>query len=128
MNTKANKFLKTRLTLFGLLFNALFIFPALAEKGWIATSVEVVEITNTGSNGKNFTVKVSGGDNNYPCENGQITFPLANAGNTGNDIHIHNRAFSMALTALTTGSKVSIFSYEDNSVCNRAAHIKIVKP
>ena len=113
-------------------FSALTIFilyanTALAEPGWIATSVEVVEMTNTASNGKSFTIKVTGGDNNYPCEEGQISFPLGSAGNAGNDVDIHNRAFSIAITALTTGNKISVFSYEDDSVCNRAAHIRIIK-
>ena len=105
----------------------LFANTALAEQGWIATSVEVTEITNTASNGKSFTIKVTGGDNNYPCEDGQISFPLGSAGNAGNDTDIHNRAFSIAITALTTGNKISVFSYEDDSVCNRAAHIRIIK-
>ena len=107
----------------------LFIYPcyATADSGWIATNVEVVEVTNTSGNGKSFTIRVEGGDGNHPCEDGQITFPLVAAGNAGNDPEIHARAFSIALTALSTGNGVSIFSYEDNLACNRAAHIKLVK-
>ena len=99
----------------------------LAGSGYIATSVEVDEVTNTASNGKSFSIKVSGGDGSHPCEDTVITFPLSKAGNSGNDTDIHTRAFSLAITALTAGKKISVVNYEDDTSCNGAAYIKLLK-
>ncbi|WP_444933509.1 DUF5992 family protein [Microbulbifer sp. JTAC008] len=100
---------------------------AVADKGWIATDVEVTAVTNTNSNGQSFSVVVTDGDGNYPCEDTTIGFPLGAAGKEGGDEGIHNRAFSLAITALTAGKRVSIYSYSDNSICSGAAHIKLLK-
>ncbi|GAB2504026.1 DUF5992 family protein [Microbulbifer agarilyticus] len=99
-----------------------------AQGGWLATSVNVTTVTNTSANGKSFAIVVTGGNGDKPCEDGQITFPLAYAGNGGNDTDIHTRAFSLAITALTTGNKISVHSYEDATNCNRAAYIALLGP
>ncbi|WP_444894448.1 DUF5992 family protein [Microbulbifer sp. TRSA001] len=106
-----------------LLFCALFSVNGWASGGYIAQSVEITAVANTAANGMSFTVKTANG--NGLCNGESITFPLSVAGNAGNNEEIHSRAYAAALTALTTGKKVSIYSYEDSSVCNRAAFIEI---
>ncbi|WP_444946307.1 DUF5992 family protein [Microbulbifer sp. VTAC004] len=103
--------------------SAAFSTPSFAEGRWLATSVNVVAITNTAANGKSFNVTVANGDGNYACEDTTISFPLSVAGNNGNDENIHNRAFSMAMVAFTTGKKVNIYTYEDVETCSHAAYI-----
>lgn len=100
---------------------------SLAAAGWIATNVEIDAVTNTRVNGQNFQITVSAGDGSNVCEGSDIWFPLSDAGTSGNDKDILERAFSIALTALTTGKKVSIYTYDDNTSCGRAAYIKIIK-
>ena len=102
-----------------------FPIMAWAESGYIASDVEIIAVAHTGANAKTFTLRTANGTG--ICSGQNITFPLSAAGNSGNDEAIHNRAFSVALTALSIGSRVSIFSYEDSTVCNRAAYIEIFR-
>ncbi|MFS1525932.1 DUF5992 family protein [Microbulbifer sp. 2304DJ12-6] len=108
-----------------LLVCTLFSMEVLASSGYIANGVEIISVANTGANAKSFTVKTTNGSG--LCSGETITFPLSLAGNAGNNEGIHNRAYSAALMALSTGKLVSIFSYDDASVCNRAAYIEIFK-
>ncbi len=106
----------------------LFVFLAfyagyvVAEPTVIADGSTIYEIGNSTGNDKNFFVKVSGGTTSCNV----IAFPLASAGLAGNDEGVLNRAYSAALTAFTTGSKVVITNYDDNS-CNGASKIKLTK-
>jgi hypothetical protein len=108
-----------------LIFFALMSASLWAAEGYIAQSVEIISVANTAANGMSFTVKTAGGTG--LCSGESITFPLSNAGNAGNNEGIHNRAYSAALTSLVTGKAVSIYSYENSSVCNRAAYIEIFR-
>ena len=107
------------LSLLGFFFSS----TLLASGGYIAQNVELTSVANTAANGASFTVKTANGSG--PCSGQSITFRLSDAGNNGHDEGIHNRAYSTALTALTAGKVVSIYSYADSSVCNRAAYIQI---
>ncbi|WHI47980.1 DUF5992 family protein [Microbulbifer sp. JMSA004] len=98
-----------------------------ASAGWIATDVEISAVTNTKSNGEGFAIIVTDGNDSYPCEDTTIYFPLDSAGSSGRDQDIHNRAFSLSIAALTTGKRVSIYSYSDSSSCNEATYIKLSK-
>ncbi|MDP5210106.1 DUF5992 family protein [Microbulbifer sp. 2205BS26-8] len=108
-----------------LLVCTLFSMKALASSGYIALEVEITSVANTGANAKSFTVKTANGSG--LCSGETITFPLALSGNDGHNEGIHNRAYSAALMALSTGKLVSIFSYDDASFCNRAAYIEVFK-
>ena len=92
--------------------------------GYIVTDGEITQLYNTESNTKSFGMRVvgSGGD----CEGKDIFFPLSHAGASGNDVDLHNRAYSTALTALSTGMKVDIYNYADDS-CVYASFIRIKK-
>jgi hypothetical protein len=77
-------------------------------------------IANTNSNQEKFNIWVSGGTG--PCVNRQIVFPRSAAASA----EIYNRAYSAALTAFASGSKISIYDY-DGASCSNAAYIKLQK-
>ena len=99
---------------------------ASAESAYLATSVNIIAISNTAANGKSFGVVVANGNDDKPCENTTINFPLSAAGNAGNDENIHNRAFSLAMLAYTSNKKVTIVTYHDNGTCSGASYIQLL--
>ncbi|PCH61095.1 MAG: hypothetical protein COC04_06415 [Gammaproteobacteria bacterium] len=84
-------------------------------------------LSNNTGNGENFFVKVTGGSG-VCVGTGRtlVVFPLHNSGVSGGDKDLHNRAFSLALTAYTTGDTVEIGSYH-GADCTAASRIKLVK-
>ncbi|MGH1487639.1 MAG: DUF5992 family protein [Cellvibrionaceae bacterium] len=88
----------------------------------LASGVKITMIGNTPDGSKSFFIRTSGGSG--PCTNGTvIVFPLS----LSQDEATHNRAFSLALTAYTTGStkvKISTFTNGDSN-CRRAAYIDL---
>ena len=93
----------------------------------LASRINIVGITNTASNEMRFSVIVANGDGSHDCEDGAIVFPLSAAGvDGGNNERIHDRAFTLAMLAYTSGRKVDIFTYEDAQTCSRAAYIELL--
>ncbi|GAA0464029.1 hypothetical protein GCM10009096_00610 [Parasphingorhabdus litoris] len=91
-----------------------------AAGAYLASGATVTDVVNIANNGQNFAVKTEGGSSN--CNAQWIIFPEANAPNA----NAHQRAYSTALTALTTGMKVTIYNYAD-STCVRASYIHLMK-
>jgi len=94
---------------------------AMAQGDYIAQDAKIVRVTNTAGNQDEFIINVVGGTG--VCT-GQaptmIKFKLASATSP----EIFNRAFSMALMALSTGQKVSVYNYVDTA-CDNAVYIGI---
>ena len=82
---------------------------------------EITMVANTASNEDKFVINTTGGSG--VCDQA-IVFP-ADATSPA----IYERAFAIALTAFSTGQKVTINTYEDEAenVCLRATYIKLVK-
>ena len=95
-----------------------------ANAGWLAQESPVVAVESTSMNLDVFTVIVKGG--NGPCTSSAgdilITFPKSEASSP----EIHNRTYAMLLSAFSTGSKVSIYNYKDDS-CHKAVGVRIFK-
>jgi len=105
-------------------FIALFSSHLVAGE-YIAINAEITQVFNTHSNSPSFGIVVAGGTG--ACSGKQITFPISAAGDIKDGkSNIHLRAYSTALTALTTGFKVDIYNYS-GSDCNNAAFIRIKK-
>ncbi|MEI8611064.1 DUF5992 family protein [Enterovibrio norvegicus] len=81
----------------------------------VVTAIENAQNLNQDS----FVVTVSGGTG--VCADNLIFFP---ATATGSHQDIYKRAYSSALAALTSGMKVDIHSFSDNT-CSNATWIKI---
>jgi len=100
----------------------LLILPSIT---WAAGSdlvldAVVTSVANTSSNEDKFTVWVSGGTG--VCANTQISFPKSKAGSA----EVFDRAYSAALTAFVSGTKVRIYNYTDDS-CYGASYIRLTK-
>ena len=93
-------------------------FSVPAFSGDILNSASISEVRNTSGNKDIFEIIVKGGCG--LCANKTIQFPRSAAGSK----EIHDRAFSMALTAFTTGSKVRVHNYVNND-CRNASYITI---
>lgn len=109
------------------IYLCLFSNVIFAEYAVLAEEATISEISNNTGNGPNFFIKAVGGTG--LCTGAQptlIVFPLSAAGISGNDENLHNRAFSLALAAYASGSKVTVSGYE-GSDCQRASRIKLVK-
>ena len=90
---------------------------------YIAINSEITQVFNTNGNTPSFGIVVKGGSG--ACVGGQITFPISAVGDfKDGKSDIHLRAYSTALTALTTGLKVDIHNYA-GSDCKNAAFIRI---
>ena len=90
-----------------------------AAGSYLVTDGTIDGIANTSNNQASFAVRVSGGSNNL-CDGTYIVFPEADSPNKES----HARAYATALTALTAGLPVRVYSYIDSS-CGRAAYIEI---
>ncbi|WP_144407661.1 DUF5992 family protein [Gynuella sunshinyii] len=88
--------------------------------GYVVTDGIITKVANSEANNDRFVVSVSGGSG--PCANQNISFPKGKAGSP----EIFTRAFSMALTGLSTGMKVRIHNYESDD-CFNAAWIELSK-
>ena len=112
------KFLKS--VLFAVVIFTLYS-PFVFAGEYLARNAIVTHVANTSSNEKNFAIQVSGGSIGT-CSGKWIVFPESAAANSA----AHQRAYSTALTALTTGLKVQIHNYT-NGTCSLASYIEIVK-
>jgi len=95
----------------------LFSIPAYA--GELVRDATVVEVANTNSNGADFAVRLEGGTGICSTAN-VIVFPESKKQSADS----YKQSFSIALAALTTGAKVRIHNFEDDS-CNGANFIAI---
>jgi len=102
------------------ILSVVFGYFSYAEAGQIVTSSTITIISNTNSNVEMFSVMTSGGSG--VCANGFVNFDLASAGSAD----VYKRAFTIAMTAFMTGSKVNIHNYIDNT-CGKAAWIQMIK-
>ncbi|GAA6135241.1 hypothetical protein NBRC116188_20310 [Oceaniserpentilla sp. 4NH20-0058] len=100
------------LLLLGLCFNA--------YAGDIANGATVLKVANISSNVDTFAVTVD--SSLVDCARNIIFFPASAAPNKES----HARAYSTALTALSTGMKVRLYNYDSNS-CTDASFIEISK-
>jgi len=95
------------------------LFPVHAYAGELIQGATVVEVANTYNNGADFAIKVEGGTG--VCSTASyIVFPESKQQSADSN----KQAFSIALTALTTGRKVRIHNFEDNA-CDGANFISI---
>lgn len=92
-----------------------------AAAGDLVMEARVAKITNTGSNGNTFGIKVSGGSLNL-CGTGWISFPAS-----ATDADSHKRAYAAALLALSTGVPVRVHNYQNND-CDTASYIELGAP
>ncbi|ABU70935.1 DUF5992 family protein [Vibrio campbellii] len=98
----------------------LLLFSTSALSGDIVNNGVITEVRNTGSNVDMFEIVVSNGTG--PCSGKTIKFPRSDAVTK----EVHDRAFSTALTAFASGSKVRVYNYRDDT-CNHAVYISIRK-
>ena len=93
----------------------------------LTTGATISEIASNTGNGQNFFIKVTGGTG--PCTGTSptlVVFPLSKAGASGNDENLHNRAFTLALTAYSVGDTIEVAGY-DGEDCQTASRIKVIK-
>lgn len=95
-----------------------FALIGVGKAGDLAIDASVTRVSNTSSNLQIFSVKVTGGSLNA-CQNVWISFPAS-----ATDVESQKRAYASALLALTTGLRVRVYNYEDNS-CDSASYIEI---
>ncbi|UAB71656.1 hypothetical protein INR79_07095 [Vibrio sp. SCSIO 43132] len=98
----------------------LLLFSTSALSGDIVTNGVITEVRNTGNNMDMFEIIVSNGTG--PCSGKTIKFPRSDAATK----EIHDRAFSMALTAFASDSKIRVHNYRDDT-CDHAVYITIRK-
>lgn len=108
----------------------LALTPGLAMAGELVKDAEITMIGNiSGANGNNdFFIRVKGGVG--PCAGApgadqNIIFPVSVPASSG-DADAVARAYSLALAAFTTGTKVRVYNMVDNT-CNKASYIHTSK-
>ena len=104
-----------------LLFVFICCYSLSSYAGVLVTGATIGRVSNTASNQDIFYIIVVGGTG--PCANSKIRFPLSEAGSE----KIYDRAFSMALTAYASGSKIEVVDYDDPVDCYGAESIHVYK-
>ncbi|WP_325892443.1 DUF5992 family protein [Grimontia sp. NTOU-MAR1] len=97
---------------------SLVLFATVSHAEYIVKDAIITSIANTNSNGENFTVWVEGGSG--PCTDRAVTFPRRAVSSN----EIHARAYSAALSALSTNHKVDIYDYSGSN-CGNASYIRL---
>ncbi|MEZ8822894.1 DUF5992 family protein [Vibrio amylolyticus] len=105
---------------FSLLLLSVFAFGSIASGTYIVKNATISSIANTSSNVDRFIIWIEGG--NGVCVGKAITFPRS----ATTSAEVHQRAYSAALTAFTTGSKIDIHNYHGED-CTNASYIRLVK-
>lgn len=109
---------------------SLMLFAQQAQAGWIAESGTIVQLassigaqtdTPAGSTDR-FAIKIAG-SSITTCETLWIVFEKSYF---GTNPEAYQRAFTVALTAYTTGTKVKVHNINADK-CNGATSIQIVK-
>lgn len=103
---------------------AFLMHNSFSHAGFLVTESTIVAMENTSANANVFAVIAKGGSG--PCVSSGdkdvlIYFPVSEAEN----IDVHNRAYSMLLSAMATKSKVTIYNYKDDS-CLKAVGVRIL--
>ncbi len=106
--------MKTRLFILAV---CLFSIPAYA--GELVRDAIVVEVANTYNNGADFAVRLEGGTGICSAAI-WIVFPESKK----QSVDSYQQAFAIALSALTTGTRVRVHNFEDDS-CDGANFISI---
>lgn len=98
------------------------LFSCSAYSGELVKDAEIIRIGNSSDGmSDNFFITLSEGTG--PCANKNVIFPASKSPSEG----FHNRLYSTAMLAYTTGSKkVRIFNPVDDS-CTAATYIDISK-
>ncbi|MCJ8274163.1 MAG: DUF5992 family protein [Psychrosphaera sp.] len=104
-----------------LVFGGSMLITSLANAGELINSATVTSVANVASNIDQFVIYFSGGTGVCTTQD-YIIFPADAAISK----EAHNRAYSLVLTALTTGMKVKIHNYESNA-CDRATFVQVSK-
>ena len=106
------------------MLTGLLVFSPLTFAGWIAQETTVVAMESVSNNQNTFTAILRGGSGPCVSTTGDILvyFPR----NEASDAEIHNRSYSMLLSALATGQKVSIYNYKDDT-CTKAVGVRLIK-
>jgi hypothetical protein len=94
------------------------LFAQRASAGYIVTGAKIIKIANTANNQDYFSVLISGGTG--PCATMWVAFPQSAAATQ----KILDRAFALAMSAMTAGYVVSIYNYQSDS-CDKAAYIEV---
>lgn len=96
-----------------------FSLSSFASAGYIAKDATLKSVANVFGGGDTFIVVATGGTGS--CLNQNISFKLDNVFSES----VHARAYSTALTAFASDSKVNIWSTDGS--CAGATHIQIKK-
>ncbi|KAF7763155.1 hypothetical protein PUND_b0495 [Pseudoalteromonas undina] len=86
--------------------------------GELVRGATVTEVASSSSNMDVFYLKLSGGTG--PCANSSVIFPAIKSQSKES----YNQAFSIALAAVSSGKKIRVHNYEDDS-CHGANFIGI---
>ena len=97
---------------------SLLLIASSANADFIVQNGQVVRLSNTTGNTSQYKVGIAGGTG--VCADTTIIINEARAG----DKDIFKRGFALALTALSTGLTVRVWSYEGDD-CFSAAYIEI---
>lgn len=100
------------------IFSIFLLSPFFVLAGELVRGATIIEVASSSNNNDVFYVKLSGGTG--PCANGSVLFPAAKSQSKES----YNQAFSIALTAVTSGKKIRIHNYE-NDTCTGANFIGI---
>lgn len=105
-----------------------FISGSLYAGQWVAEDILIDSVSSTAANQDIFEITFTDSTSNSLCSSGNsgfdiVAFPVSAAGSP----NIHERSFSVAMTALTMGLKVNIYSYSTSGVCWEASYIEIVR-
>lgn len=101
------------------LFFILFSMSPLIFADYIATNASVLKVRNTASNTNTFEIVLEEGST--ICNGQVIAFPHTKAASP----EVHSRGYALALTALTTGMKIRVYSYTEVAPCRNAAYIEL---
>ncbi len=99
----------------------ILLFSGHTFAGYLVQGGTITKVMNTEDSVDRFQIRVEGGTPNL-CQGINIKFDSSKVANAAT----HARSYSSALTALTTGMKVSIYNY-NGSDCNGAAYIELSK-
>ena len=89
-----------------------------AAGAYIVQGAIITNIMSTNGNTAGFAIITSGGSG--ACVNAEVYFPQSAAP----DADTFKRAYTAALTAMTTGMRVTIYNYAD-STCLTASYVQI---
>ena len=90
-----------------------------AAAGEIAKDAIITKLGNSSDGSADFYIRITGGTG--VCANSLIKFPESKQASEASN----NQAFSLALTAMTTGKKIRLANFQDNN-CHGANFIEMI--